>query len=86
MPGTCPCGTQLIAGRAEELLRNATLPENLWPEALRLAVYLKNRSPTTALKFEITPSEKVHGIRPDFSRQYPWGCRVYVTYPPAPGS
>jgi hypothetical protein len=74
--------TSLLTGRSEELLRNATLPEALWTEAMREAVWKKNRSPTKALKFKKTPFEAVHGIKPDLTRELPWAARVYVTHPP----
>jgi hypothetical protein len=72
----------IIAGRATELLRSATLPEGLWPEAIREAVWKKNRSPTKALKFKKTPYEALLNIRPNLSRERAWGSRVYVTIPP----
>ena len=69
----------IIQERGEEMLRNTSLPELLWPEAVRHAIWHKNRSPTRALKWKATPWEKVHNYKPDLSKERVWGSRVYVT-------
>ena len=46
---------QIILGSADELLQASTIPEKLWPEAWKHVVWLKNRSPTRALKSRKTP-------------------------------
>ena len=71
----------IIEGNANELLRNSTIPENLWPEAWKHSVWLKNRSPTRALKSRKTPFELLTGYVPDLSRERIWGSRTYVTVP-----
>jgi hypothetical protein len=42
--------TTIITEKAIESIREAKLPENLWPEAVKYAIWLKNRSPSRALK------------------------------------
>jgi hypothetical protein len=51
-------------------------------EAVREAVWKKNRSPMKPLEFDKTPFEAVHGVKPDLTRELPWASRVYVTRPP----
>ena len=70
---------KIIEERGNELLRNSTLPEILWPEAMDYAAWLKNRAPTRALKSGKTPWETEEGQPPDLSRERTWGSRVYVT-------
>lgn len=72
---------EIIAGRGKEMLRECTIPENLWPEAIRHATYLKNRSPTKAHKNRKTAWEALHGIKPYLGREIIWGSRAYVTIP-----
>jgi len=43
------------------------IPYFLWPEAVAYACYLKNRSPTQALKELITPKEAFIGKKPNIS-------------------
>jgi hypothetical protein len=71
-----------VIGRATELQRTSNLPEGLWTESIREAVWKKNRSPTKALKFKKTPYEALTGLRPNLSCERAWGTRVYVTIPP----
>ena len=64
------------------MLFQAKLPLEFWAEACSTAVYLHNRSPTTALKDE-TPFERCFGRRPDIShlRVFGFGCVSYVHVP-----
>ena len=71
---------RIIEERGNEFLRNSTLPEVLWPEAVDYAAWLKNRTPTRALKSMKTPWEMEEGHIPDLSREKTWGSRVYVSY------
>ena len=56
------------------------LPQNLWPELVRAAVYLLNRTPTKKLNWK-TPYEQYNGIKPDISNLKIVGCRAYVNIP-----
>lgn len=73
---------RIIEGLRDDMLRNCTAPERLWPEAWKHAVWLKNRTPTRALKSRKTPFELVTGHPPDLRRERIWGSRTYVTVPP----
>ena len=65
---------------ARSMLYQAKLPLDFWAEACSTAVYLHNRSPTTALKNE-TPFERLFGRRPDISHLRVFGCVSYVHVP-----
>lgn len=62
-----------IVEKARTMLLNARLSEGFWEEAVRTAVYLKNRSPTKAVD-SITPSEAWTGQRPNLDHLRPFGC------------
>jgi transposase InsO family protein len=63
--------------KVRAMLHAAGLPENLWGEALKHAVWLKNRTSTKALG-GLTPYEAVHKSKPDLRNIYEWGCKVMV--------
>ena len=62
------------------MLHHAEMPLKFWAEALNTAVYLRNRSPTTALD-GITPYECFHGEKPDVSNLRVFGCKAFVHVP-----
>ncbi|KAK4067059.1 hypothetical protein Purlil1_13929 [Purpureocillium lilacinum] len=76
--------SKIISEKGTELLRISSIPENLWPEAIQHAVWLKNRTPSRALRKREakTPYEALKGDKPTLSRERIWGSRAYVTYPP----
>ena len=65
---------------ARSMLYHAKLPLEFWAEACSTAVYLHNRSPTTALKDE-TRFEHLFGKKPDISHLKVFGCVSYVHVP-----
>ena len=65
---------------ARLMLYHAKLPLEFWAEACSTAVYLHNRSPTTALKDQ-TPFERLFDRRPDISQLNVFGCVSYVHIP-----
>ena len=69
-----------ILEAARSILYQAKLSLNFWAEACSIAVYLHNRSPTTALK-DGTPFESLFGRRPDISNLRVFGCVSYVRIP-----
>lgn len=75
--------SKIISEKGTELLRTSKIPENLWPEAIQHAVWLKNRTPARALrkKDAKTPYEALRGVRPILTRERIWGSRAYITYP-----
>ena len=69
-----------ILEAARSILYQAKLSLNFWAEACSIAVYLHNRSPTTALK-DGTPFESLFGRRPDISNLRVFGCVSYERIP-----
>jgi transposase InsO family protein len=63
--------------KVRAMLHESGLPRALWGEAVRHAVWLKNRTPTKALDGG-TPLEAATGMKPDLSRVRVWGSRVLV--------
>lgn len=66
-----------IIEKARTILVNARLSEGFWEEAVRTAVYLKNRSPTKAVD-SITPLEAWTGQKPELNHLRPFGCDSYA--------
>ena len=59
------------------LLADATLLHRFWAEALSTAVYLRNRSPTTAVEGN-TPFEAWTGQKPNVGHLRVFGCAAYA--------
>jgi hypothetical protein len=59
------------------LLIDSKMPRHFWGEALRSAVYLINRRPTSALDGNVTPAEIWYGYKPDLSKIKLFGCVAY---------
>ncbi|XP_072936892.1 uncharacterized protein [Epargyreus clarus] len=59
------------------MLREANLGQNFWAEAVNTAVYLKNRSPTLAVR-GCTPEEKWMNKKVSISHLRTFGCIAYV--------
>ena len=53
------------------------LPQKLWAETLSTAVYLRNRSPSKAVK-GMTPVELFHGKKPYVGHLQVFGCVFYA--------
>ncbi|KAF8580255.1 hypothetical protein K439DRAFT_1357503, partial [Ramaria rubella] len=56
----------------------AKLPKFLWSKSVRHATWLKNRTSTRALPYNITPFELMFNSKPDLSDLPEWGAKVYV--------
>ncbi len=59
------------------MLHAAELPKNLWGEALKHAVWLKNRTLTRSLDGK-TPYKMLHGEKPNLRDLHKFGCKVWV--------
>ena len=59
------------------MLAGSGLPQKLWAETLSTAVYLRNRSPTKAVK-KMTPFEAFQGKKPDVGHLRVFGCVCYA--------
>jgi len=72
--------------KARAIRIDAHLPEFLWPETVKTAAYLTNRSPTKRLNWK-TPLEElqqalnVHNPKPNISHLKVYGCQAYPNIP-----
>ena len=66
--------------RIRAFAHGSGLPKSLWGEALRHAVWPKNRTGTRALDGK-TPVQALFGRPPDLSSPRVWGSRVWVHDP-----
>ena len=57
------------------LLEGSAIPKGFWPEIVKTAAYLKERSPHA--KLDTTPHEAFFGIKPDLSNLRCLGSEVY---------
>ena len=69
-----------IVESARSLMFHSNLSVNFWAEALNTAVYIKNRSPTTALD-GIIPYECLYNRKPDVANLRMFGCVAFVHLP-----
>jgi hypothetical protein len=65
---------------------DAQLPENLWPEAIKTAAYVTNRSPSKGLEWKtpLETSQQALGIlnpKLNIAHLKAYGCHVYITIP-----
>ena len=65
-----------IVERTIALMHSERLPTGLWAEVMDTVVYLKNRSPSRALK-RSTPFEALTGERPNLSHLRVVGCAAW---------
>jgi len=65
---------------ARTMLHHAQLPTFLWVEAVRYAVWLKNRVPTKVLGHDM-PYQRLYGHAPNFANLPQWGQVVWVHNP-----
>ncbi|GJQ73083.1 hypothetical protein Trydic_g1713 [Trypoxylus dichotomus] len=63
--------------KARTMMLGTNLPKNLWNEAILAAVYLLNRSLTSALG-NTTPAELWHGEKRNISKFRVFGCTAYL--------
>lgn len=71
---------RMLVERARSMLLEANCSTDLWAEAINTAVYLKNRSPTKALK-NSTPEEEWTGKKPNLSHLHIFGCKAMIKIP-----
>ncbi|KAH9768487.1 Integrase catalytic domain-containing protein [Citrus sinensis] len=68
-----------LTERIRAMLRTAGLPNSFWAEAAKIACYIVNRSPSTAIGLK-TAMEMWTGKPADYSYLYAFGCPVYMMY------
>ncbi|KAG7633109.1 Reverse transcriptase RNA-dependent DNA polymerase [Arabidopsis suecica] len=66
-----------IMDKVRSMLSESGMDKKFWAEAASTAVYLINRSPSTALEFDL-PEEKWTGALPDLKGLRKFGCLVYI--------
>ena len=66
---------------ARAMISHANLPNSFWAEAVATAVYLRNRSESSALKEDLTPYEIWYGRKHDVSHLRVFGCIAYSHIP-----
>ena len=66
-----------VVEMARSMLSDAKLPRRFWAEAVTTAVYLRNRSPTSAVD-GMTPFEALTGAKPNVDMLRVFGCLAYV--------
>lgn len=69
-----------LVEKARCLLSDAKLGKKFWAEALNTSIYLRNRTPTAALK-EAVPEEVWTGSKVDVSHLRIFGCKAQVHVP-----
>ena len=69
-----------LMDKVRSMLYHSNLPQRFWGEALSTAVYVANRSPTSAITE--TPYERWNeGLKPDVSNLRVFGCDAYMHVP-----
>jgi hypothetical protein len=69
-----------IAKITRAMLNEKNLPNYFWGEAVVIAVYIMNQTPTAAVH-GMTPEEKFTSKKPDVSHLKVFGCIAYVHVP-----
>ena len=63
---------------ARSMIAHAGLPNCYWAEAVATAAYVRNRTPSNAIKEHITPYERWYGRKPNVSHLRVFGCTAYA--------
>jgi transposase InsO family protein len=80
--GVSERANRTLVGRAKAMMLDNSLDEKLWGEAIRTAVYLKNRTPTSANAQGKTPIELwTRNPVPTLSHLIPFGTRAFRHVP-----
>ena len=67
-----------LMAKAHTMRIYANCPPYLWDEFYLTAAHLHSKTLTRSLKEGITPWEKYHGQKPDYSYMREIGCRVFI--------
>lgn len=78
--GTAERYNRSVMDVARCLLTDAKIHDRFWPEVVKTAVYLKNRTLANTME-EKTPYEIMLGEKPDISNLRLYGSRVFVRVP-----
>jgi transposase InsO family protein len=78
--GVAERANRTIMNTVRAMLHRAGLSNYLWPEAVKAAVYTRNRCPSRALP-NVTPYEAWNGIKPSVDELRVFGCVAHVHVP-----
>ncbi len=67
---------RVIVTMARALSIGSSIPEYMWPEAIKFCAYIRNMTPIQRHEWK-TPHELVTGSKPDARHLKIWGCRAY---------
>jgi hypothetical protein len=67
----------VIVEHVRAMLIDSGLPKFLWLEAMKFAMWIRNRTTTHSLGGK-APYEALYGVKPDVSNLHLWGSRVWV--------
>ena len=79
--GVSERANRTVVSRAKCMIHNAGIDKKWWGAAVLAAIYLKNRSPTTALPGNKPPYEMWHGKAPGLTNVRVFGCTAYNSVP-----
>ena len=68
---------------ARSMLSHAGLSNRYWAEAVATAAYIRNRTPTAAIKEQQTPYERWYRKKPNVSHLRVFGCMAFAHIPDA---
>jgi len=77
--GVSERANRTLVGRAKAMILDGKMSDNLWAEAMHTAVYLNNRSPTSARNK--TPYQLWTGKQPNLSHLIPFGAPAFYHIP-----
>ena len=80
--GTAERMNRTLLESARSMMFHAGMPKEFWAEAIHIATYVHNRSPTSSLK-DVTPFERLFGQKPDVSNLRVFGCIAFKHIPDA---
>ncbi|SPO25882.1 uncharacterized protein UTRI_03247 [Ustilago trichophora] len=78
--GLAERANRTLGDMVRSMLAHAQLPNSLWGDAMRYAAWIKDRTPTRALK-DKTPYEAFHGRKPNLEGARIFGCRAWIRVP-----
>lgn len=70
-----------LVEKARAMIKEANLSKVFWSEAIRVAAYSLNRSPSNANENNLTPAELWNGSKPNIKNMRVFGCVAYVHIP-----
>lgn len=67
-----------LVERARSMLDDSKVEKRFWGQAIQMAAFLLNRSPTSAVDSNVTPFEIWEGIKPNVKMLRSFGSAAYV--------